>query len=200
MPKKHIAQCNGVLFWEDIYRLLRRFPEDRRHRLTDWMLDYMFSETLPAEPSFEDAEAFADYERLTVTYKDRLDEAITIRRNALQNRNNKLTKGERTENGRGTKTDNLKYKYKRETSNAHPREVPTEVDFVSVGIKQSIPEEYARRLYAELDAAGWADAKGVSVGNWKRYLSTAWKGEQKKIAARATRSEGGRFVDMEGVM
>jgi len=60
---------------------------------------------------------------------------------------------------------------------------PTVSQFVQSGQLAQVPEEFSRQLYAELEAAGWEDAAGRRIGNWRRYLKTAYLAEQKKISA-----------------
>ena len=42
-------------------------------------------------------------------------------------------------------------------------------------------------MYAELESVAWTDNNGRGIGNWRRYMKTAWNDELKKI--RAARAE-----------
>ena len=73
------------------------------------------------------------------------------------------------------------------TATAHTRGklLPTIEQFVEGGRVANVPEDFSRTLFHALDAAGWLDASGAHIGNWRRYLKSAWSEEQKNIAARA---------------
>ena len=60
---------------------------------------------------------------------------------------------------------------------------PTIDQFVDGGKLAGVPEDFAQRFYADLVAAGWEDADGHYVANWRRYLKSAYREEQKKIPA-----------------
>ena len=63
--------------------------------------------------------------------------------------------------------------------------LPTKNQFLQGGMLAGVPAEFAQKLYQDLTEAGWRDAAGVSVGNWRRYLKSAWNAEQKNLGARA---------------
>lgn len=70
------------------------------------------------------------------------------------------------------------------TSRGCAKKSPPTVDqFVEGGKLAGVPEDFARPYYADLIAAGWQDAEGRYVGNWRRYLKTAYTTELKKIPA-----------------
>lgn len=61
--------------------------------------------------------------------------------------------------------------------------VPTIEQFAGGALLAGVPEDFARQLYGDLVAAGWADADGRRIANWRRYLKSAFDAEQKKISA-----------------
>ena len=65
---------------------------------------------------------------------------------------------------------------------------PTISQFVQGGELAGVPADFARQLHKDLTEAGWMDKDGLYVGNWRRYLKSAWNAEQKKI--RAARVDG----------
>ena len=69
------------------------------------------------------------------------------------------------------------------TSRGCAKKPPTVDQFVEGGKLAGVPEDFARPYYADLIAAGWQDAEGRYVGNWRRYLKTAYTAELKKISA-----------------
>lgn len=69
------------------------------------------------------------------------------------------------------------------TAQRRVKQLPTIEQFVDGGKVAGVPEDFARRFYGELVAAGWQDADGAYVANWRRYLKSAWVLEQKKIYA-----------------
>ena len=60
---------------------------------------------------------------------------------------------------------------------------PTLSQFLDGASLAGVPADFARGFYADLVAAGWLDADGKRVANWRRYLRTAYLAEQKKIPA-----------------
>jgi hypothetical protein len=59
--------------------------------------------------------------------------------------------------------------------------------FIDAGHLAGVPDDaWLRDLHRELAAAGWADKDGRRIGNWRRYLKTAWIGKQKKLSARVS--------------
>lgn len=60
---------------------------------------------------------------------------------------------------------------------------PTISQFVQGGELAGVPADFARQLHKDLTEAGWMDKDGLYVGNWRRYMKSAWNAEQKKIRA-----------------
>ena len=65
---------------------------------------------------------------------------------------------------------------------------PTILQFIQGGEVAGVPADFARQLHKDLTEAGWRDSAGRYVGNWRRYMKSAWNAEQKKI--RAARVDG----------
>lgn len=89
---------------------------------------------------------------------------------------------------------------KEEVCKKRPSKTPTLKQFLAGAITAGVPADFATSLHTELESAGWADGKGLPIGNWRRYLKTAWNDEQKKIAARAVEVERDRLIDYDGVI
>ena len=75
------------------------------------------------------------------------------------------------------------------------RQPPTIDQFVDGGKLAGVPEDFARPFYADLVAAGWQDADGLYVANWRRYLKSAWRDEQKKNCGARVEQSGGIALD-----
>ena len=56
--------------------------------------------------------------------------------------------------------------------------IPSVDDAVFHGAKSGIPPDFCRKWHKERESERWADANGLSIGNWRRYLNGAWTRER----------------------
>ena len=73
---------------------------------------------------------------------------------------------------------------------------PSLDQFLAGAVLAGVPDDFARRLYADLVAFDWRDADGRHVGNWRRYLRHAFR-DEKNSAPRVTASAAPSLADFK---
>lgn len=176
-------QPGAIPFGEDWVRFALRKDDDRRLAFFDTFLK-MAQGWIPDDDATEDE--LDDYDRM-----DRLLSAYcngkkggrprkgeTNLKTPLETHNE--THFETKKEGRKEGTEDLEGTSTAQTRGKQP---PTIDQFLGGAKLAGVPEDFARPFYSSLVAAGWADAEGVYVANWRRYLKSAYLEEQKKISA-----------------
>lgn len=181
-----------LTFWRNWYLASRQLPDELRLAWLDAVLDFAFEgrEPKPAgSGNVADAIGFQAVAMVRATIE------ISRKRKEIGSKGGSAkSKGEAKRKQRRSKAQanpNQVQEQEQEqehnansiTATARGRLQPTVEQFVDAGKLAGVPEDFARPFYAELVAAGWQDADGVYVGNWRRYLKSAYLDEQKKISA-----------------
>lgn len=202
--------ADRLTFWRNWYTASRQLPDDLRLAWLDAVLDFAFEgrEPTPAADgaSVEDGIAAA----IGFQAVQMVRATIEISRKRKQSgskggASNKQTKanGSKTEakpkqNRSKAKADRKQVKEQvqdKEQEQEHnansstaTEKPPTILQFIQGGEVAGVPADFARQLHKDLTEAGWRDSAGRYVGNWRRYLKSAWNAEQKKI--RGARVDG----------
>lgn len=192
-------QFNSLTFWRNWYNAARPLPDDLRLAWLDAVLDFAFTGKEPKPP--EDGASIEDGILIAIGYQ-----AVQMVRATIEisrKRKQSGSKGGATHKQTASKSqanDKQKRKPRKQVkeqvqeqeqeqehiaiSSAATREQqPTLDQFLAGAVLAGVPEDFARDFHAGLVAAGWRDADGLYVANWRRYLKSAWVDEQKKISA-----------------
>ena len=190
-------QPGSIPFGEDWARFARRQSEDRRLQFFDTFLKMAGGWTPDASATDDELDDYDRMERLISAYLNGKSGGRPPKTDTPPSKpiSKPLSK---------PPTKTLKKELNRlegleETSAAlarGKRQPPTIDQFVDGGKLAGVPEDFARPFYDELVAAGWQDADGLYVANWRRYLKSAWRDDQKKISgARGSQPVGGISLD-----
>lgn len=206
MGETHDTTADRLTFWRGWYEGARRYPDSQRLAIYDAIMAFAFDGVEPAEPA-GDITAAIVYQTIATI---RPTIAISRKRRQFGAIGGKQTPSKTEANAKqNITTVKANAKQKRKTrkqvkeqeqvqeqehiaiSSAATRETqqPTLDQFLAGAVLAGVPEDFARDFYAGLVAAGWRDADGLYVANWRRYLKSAWVDEQKKISA--ARAESG---------
>ena len=198
-----------LTFWRNWYDASRQLPDDMRLAWLDAVLDYAFG---GVEPSPADGEAGLKaaiaYQAVAIV---RATIDISRKRREIGSKGGEARSKAQAKAKQSASKSEAKRKQKRSKAQANPNQeqvqeqvqeqeqehnaimltattarggkTPTIEQFVEGANLAGVPEEFARQLFEDLRTSGWADAEGRRVGNWRRYLKTAWNAEQKKIPA-----------------
>lgn len=179
-----------LTFWRNWYTAARQYPDRLRLAWYDAVLDFAFEGIEPESSHGKNVAAavrFAAVQTVRATIdisrkrKQFGAKGGSVKAKAKQKRSK--TKADRNQEQEQVQVQEQEQEHIANSYTATARKPPTEKQFLSAAGLAGVPEEFARRFFADLVAAGWADANGRHVGNWRRYLRTAYDAEQKKIRA-----------------
>ena len=201
------SPADSLTFWRNWYLAARQLPDDIRLAWYDAVLDFAFEGKEPEVPAGYEtkiAEAVAfqavTMVRATIEISRRRKEIGALggskrKANAKQKRSKRQANGKQ-EQVQGQEQEQEQYAISISATARGKRQPPTIDQFVDGGKLAGVPEDFARGFYADLVAAGWQDADGLYVANWRRYLKSAWRDEQKKFpGARGSQPAGGIALD-----
>ena len=193
-----IDERDRLTFWRNWYEAIRFKPEQERLEKYDALLAYVFDGIEPEKPNAEHPETANAYEIVNFV-------RATVAKSRAQRANGSKTKAKRkpTRSQHEANTKPKKAKAEQEqvqeqeqeqehnanslSATARGKQPPTRSQFLEMAALAGVPEYFAGKLYNDLAALDWTDAKGLHVDNPRRYLKSAWNAEQKKI--RAARAE-----------
>ena len=205
--------ADRLTFWRNWYTASRQLPDDLRLAWLDAVLDFAFEgrEPTPAADgaSVEDGIAaaigFQAVQMVRATIEISRKRKQSGSKGGASNKQTKAngskTEAKRKQNRSKAKADRKQVKEQEQEqvqeqehnakSSTATKTPPTITQFIQIGEFSGVPEEFSRRLHKDLTEAGWLDAKGLYVANWRRYLKSAWNAEQKKISAAREDGIGG---------
>lgn len=204
-------KTDRLTFWRGWYDGARRYPDEQRLAVYDAILAFAFDGREPEEPD-GDLTAAIVYQTIA-TIRPTIEISRKRREfGAAGGRSKGEAAAEHTPSTGGAKRKQnaSKAKAKRKQNGKTPNQVkeqvqeqehiaicsttlrtrPSLLQFVQGGELAGVPADFARQLYKDLTDAGWGDSEGRDVGNWRRYLKSAWNTEQKKIRAARESSAG----------
>lgn len=209
-----IEPTDRLTFWRGWYDGARRYPDAQRLAVYDAILAFAFDGVEPAEPE-GDLTAAIVYQTIA-TIRPTIE--ISRKRREFGAAGGGSSKGEAEPKPTATKAEanrkqsGSKAQAKRKqkgkmtkqvqeqeqehnaisstTAQMRGDQVPSLKAFIAGGMLAGVPEDFCRTFYAELVAAGWRDAEGLHVANWRRYLKTAFNGSKKISAARESSGDG----------
>ena len=223
MGETHDTTADRLTFWRGWYEGARRYPDAQRLAIYDAIMAFAFDGAEPTEPAGDITAAIVFHTIATI----RPTIAISRKRREFgaaggQSKRQANTKQTPSKTEANTKqnitTVKANAKQKRKTrkqvkeqeqvqeqeqehiansSTATREQQPTLDQFLAGAVLAGVPDDFARDFYAGLVAAGWRDAEGLYVANWRRYLKSAYLDHEKK--ARAAQNADSRFVDLEGI-
>jgi hypothetical protein len=205
-------EIDRLTFWRGWWEGARGYPDEQRLKIYDAILAYAFEGAEPPEPD-GDLSAAIVYQavatvRPTIAISRKRRE-IGATGGSVSKRKQSASKAQAKRKQDGSKAQARRKQSQAKpnqeqvqeqvqvqeqeqehiaicstaTARRRGKQMPTIEQFVDGGKVAGVPEDFARRFYGELVAAGWQDADGVYVANWRRYLKSAWVAEQKKISA-----------------
>ena len=203
------SNADRLTFWRNWYTAARQLPDDIRLAWLDAVLDFAFTGEEPTHgDGIASAIGFQAVQMVRATIEiSRKRKQSGSKGGAAKKQNRSKAQAKPKQNRSKAQADRKQVKEQdKEQEQEHnaisssaTRKPPTVAQFVAGGKLAGVPEDFARKFYTDLVAAGWCDRDNLYVANWRRYLRTAYVAEQKKTAARAESETGGRFVDLEGV-
>lgn len=203
-----IETADRLTFWRNWYTAARQLPDDLRLAWLDAVLDFAFTGKEP-KPAAEGA-SVEDGILTAIGFQavQMVRATIEISRKRKQSGSKGGASRKQSESKREAKPKQTRSKAKADrkqvkeqvqdkeqeqehnanSSTATTRKPPTRTQFYEAGMLAGVPADFAQKLFKDLTDAGWADKDGRYVGNWRRYMKSAWNAEQKKI--RAARVDG----------
>ena len=198
MSGEEIETADRLTFWRNWYTAARQLPDDLRLAWLDAVLDFAFEGKEPTTgESIAAAIGFQAVQMVRAT--------IEISRKRKQSGSKGGASRKQSESKREAKPKQTRSKAKADrkqvkeqvqeqeqehnaNSSTATEKPPTILQFIQGGEVAGVPADFARQLHKDLTEAGWRDSAGLYVGNWRRYMKSAWNAEQKKI--RAARVDG----------
>ena len=202
----NITSADRLTFWRNWYTAARQLPDDLRLAWLDAVLDFAFTgkEPKPAtdgasiENGILTAIGFQAVQmvRATIEISRKRKESgskggASKKQTASKpqaNRKQKRSKAKADPKQVQEQVQEQEQEHNANSYTATARKPPTIEQFIAGGEVAGVPADFARQLHKDLTEAGWRDSAGQYVGNWRRYLKSAWTAEQKKI--RAARVDG----------
>lgn len=200
MSGEEIETADRLTFWRNWYTAARQLPDDLRLAWLDAVLDFAFEGKEPT--TGESIAAAIGYQAVQMVRA-----TIEISRKRKQSGSKGGASRKQSESKREAKPKQTRSKAKADrkqvkeqvqvkeqeqehnaNSSTATEKPPTILQFIQGGEVAGVPADFARQLHKDLTEAGWRDSAGLYVGNWRRYLKSAWNAEQKKI--RAARVDG----------
>jgi hypothetical protein len=191
-----IETADRLTFWRNWYTAARQLPDDLRLAWLDAVLDFAFTgkEPKPAAEgaSVEDgiltAIGFQAVQMVRATIEiSRKRKQSGSKGGAKPKQTRSKAKADRKQVKEQVQVQEQEQEHNANSSTATEKP-PTITQFYEAGMLAGVPADFAQKLYKDLTDAGWADKDGRYVGNWRRYMKSAWNAEQKKI--RAARVDG----------
>lgn len=200
MSCEKIDERDRLTFWRGWYNQARKFPDAQRLAWYDAVLDYAFEGVEPKEPEGDLTLAIAagavEAVRATIEISRKRRE-IGSKGGAKRKQNGSKAEAKRKQTKSKAKANSNQDQEQEQdqdqdhngnrslvkATTATRKQQPTIEQFLGGAKLAGVPEEFARPFYSALVAAGWADAEGAYVANWRRYLKSAFLEEQKKISA-----------------
>ena len=210
------SPTESLTFWRNWFDGVDAFPDELRLAWYDAVLRFAFLGVEPDRPTADDPLSAIRWNavqmvRSTITISRRRKEIGALggskrQANAKQTASKRQANGKQTASKRqananqeqvqGQEQEQEQYAISISATARGKRQPPTIDQFVDGGKLAGVPEDFARGFYADLVAAGWQDADGLYVANWRRYLKSAWREEQKKFpGARGSQPAGGIALD-----
>ena len=202
--------ADRLTFWRNWYTASRQLPDGLRLAWLDAVLDFAFEgrEPTPAADgaSVEDGIAaaigFQAVQMVRATIEISRKRKQSGSKGGASNKQTKSKSEAKPKQKRSkAKADRKQVKEQEQVqeqeqehnakSSTATKTPPTITQFIQIGEFAGVPEEFSRRLHKDLTEAGWLDAKGLYVANWRRYLKSAWNAERKKISAAREDGVGG---------
>lgn len=199
MSGENINERDRLTFWRGWYNQARKFPDAQRLAWYDAVLAYAFDGVEPKEPEGDLTLAIAagavEAVRATIEISRKRRE-IGSKGGAKSKQSGSKTEAKRKQTQSKAKANNnQEQEQEQDQDQDHignrslvkattaTKQPPTIEQFIAGGELAGVPADFARQLHKDLTEAGWYDSSGQYVGNWRRYLKSAWNGEQKKIRA-----------------
>ena len=197
-------KADRLTFWRGWWEGLRHYPDAERLAIYDAILAYAFEGEEPAPPAPGNLTATIVYSEIS-----HIRETIGISRARRQAGAKGGSKRQaNTKQAPSKHQANAKHQTKKAQANrnqeqeqvqeqvqeqdkehtatparAREKQPPTVDQFLAGAALAGVPEDFARGFYGELVAAGWRDADGLPVANWRRYLRKTYQDEVKKNSA-----------------
>ena len=200
------TSADRLTFWRNWYTAARQLPDDLRLAWLDAVLDFAFTgkEPKPAtdgasiENGILTAIGFQAVQmvRATIEISRKRKESgskggASKKQTASKpqaNRKQKRSKAKADPKQVKEQDKEQEQEHNANSYTATTRKPPTIEQFIAGGEVAGVPADFASQLHKDLTEAGWRDSAGQYVGNWRRYMKSAWTAEQKKI--RAARVDG----------
>ena len=197
------SNIDRLTFWRSWWDGIRHYPDDQRLAIYDAILSFAFES---AEPRLPDGDLTSAIVYQTVSTIRPTIEISRKRRefgerggskrkaNAKQSASKRQAKRKQEQVQEQVQEQDQDQDHngnRVKGTTATKGEPPTLAQFISGGDLAGVPADFARRLHKDLTEAGWRDAAGLYVANWRRYLKSAWGAEQKKISAARVDGIGG---------
>ena len=198
MGETHDTTADRLTFWRGWYEGARRYPDAQRLAVYDAIFAFAFDGVEPIEPA-GDITAAIVYQtiatiRPTIAISRKRREFGAAGGQSKRQANGKQTASKTQAKGKQNRKSCKQVKEQEQeqeqeqehiaiSSTATREQPPTLDQFLAGAVLAGVPEDFARDFYAGLVAAGWRDAEGLYVANWRRYLKSAWVDEQKKFSA-----------------
>ena len=209
MSAETIETADRLTFWRNWYDGFRQYPDELRLAAYDAILAFAFDGVEPTPSSGDIGEAIK-YQAVAM-----IRATVDISRKRRENgaKGGSKTQAKRKQKPGKEEANASKAQAKRKQNQARPKQEqvqeqdkeqeqehnanslsatargnqpPTRSQFLEMAALAGVPDYFAGKLYNDLAALDWTDAKGLHVDNPRRYLKSAWNAEQKKIrAARA---------------
>ena len=188
------SEANRLTFYKNWFEAAVMLPDDLRLVWYETILSRAFPDVQIPADKLSEKDALAHLAIMMT--KATMAASERARKNGSKSGGNKSVGKVRKPRGNPHPTQTLPTPYQEQikeqiqiqeqnaTTTAHGRSLPTVEQFVEGANLAGVPEDFARGLYEDLRTSGWADANGVYVGNWRRYLKTAWNSQEKNLAAR----------------
>ena len=195
MSGKEIETADRLTFWRNWYTAARQLPDDLRLAWLDAVLDFAFEGKEPT--TGESIAAAIGYQavqmvRATIEISRKRKQSGSkggvsrkqsgSKREAKPKQTRSKAKADRKQVKEQAQDKEQEQEHNANSSTA-TKKPPTISQFVQGGELAGVPADFARQLHKDLTEAGWMDKDGLYVGNWRRYMKSAWNAEQKKIRA-----------------
>lgn len=188
------TSADRLTFWRNWYTAARQLPDDLRLAWLDAVLDFAFDgkepttgESIAAAIGFQAVQMV----RATIEISRKRKESgskggASKKQTASKPQANCKQKRSKAKADPKQVKEQVKEQEQEHNANSYTatiRKPPTIDQFIAGGELAGVPADFARQLHKDLTEAGWRDSAGQCVGNWRRYLKSAWNAEQKKIRA-----------------
>ena len=194
------ASADRLTFYRNWFEGVDAFPDDMRLAWYDSVMRFAFRDEEPGMPTAGNPLSAISWNAVQMVRESikisrmRREFGAKPKQKRSKRKANTKQNGSKTEANTKQEQEQVQVKEQEQeqyanmlnaTSSAQAcaGKMPTIEQFVQGGTLAGVPEDFCRKFYGELVAAGWADRDGRPVGNWRRYLKTSWNDEQKNFAA-----------------